>query len=411
MQKKIIPIVFALNDDFALFGYVACYTLIKHADQSYKYKIHIFETNLNRQNQEMLTSLSNDYVDICCIDVAERVADIPLRESLHLSVETYYRLFAPLFLQQYEKILYLDSDICVLSDVSKLFFCDLRDYPAGAVRDVPCHYLKMHSMEIGGLDVRKTFNAGVFLINTKIFEEEHIRDKCISLLLKDEKLSARKFIYADQDLLNVVLYNNVHFLSDAWNVQTQYASRLGELEDEYIERYSEALRQIKIVHYSGDHKPWLYPKEPWAEIFWDFAMEAGVEKDVLYAVIEAQKNRALRSDCFCNFQFPYERVPYGGRVVIYGAGVVGSTFINQIRQTKYCQVVLLIDRAADTFAGREICGEKVLGIKEVLVTEYDAVIVAIENNKYAKDAQIALEMLGVPRSKIVWDEYRKRNNR
>ena len=47
--------------------------------------------------------------------------------------------------------------------------------------------------------------------------------------------------------------------------------------------------------------------------------------------------------------FPFERVPRGARLVLYGAGEVGQWYLAQLRQTGYAQVIALSDQAWDRY--------------------------------------------------------------
>ena len=49
------------------------------------------------------------------------------------TVSTYFRLFAADVLTQYDRALYLDSDIVVLGDVGELFDMDIGDNLLGGV--------------------------------------------------------------------------------------------------------------------------------------------------------------------------------------------------------------------------------------------------------------------------------------
>ena len=115
-------------------------------------------------------------------------------------------MFIPLILPQCDKVLYLDSDMVILDDVAKIYDTDMEGKPSAAVPDVFSSILQEHSVEIGNLDYKKTFNAGVLLMDTKKFEEEKIREKCLRLLEEDYNRKIRKLIFADQDALNLVLY-------------------------------------------------------------------------------------------------------------------------------------------------------------------------------------------------------------
>lgn len=406
MDKRVVPIVMAVNNAYTYFGYIAIFSLIQHADSNTDYKIYVFATDMHEDNKNILESLTCENVEVRCVDISEYTKGVTLKASIHLSVETYYRLFIPVVLPQYEKILYLDADICVLANVAELFRCDLDGRPIGAVRDVYCGAIKKHSIEIGDLDYRKTFNAGILVMDTRKFEEERIRDKCLRILQEDYKRKIRKFIFADQDALNVVLYENVKILEDEWNVQSQFAWRPDALFDEYKERYFELLEKAKILHFAGDKKPWMYPELPKAEIFWETAQKTEIFRELLIELFGGVRKKADKMKCFDSFQFPYEKVAFGSRVAIYGAGVVGRSFMIQNSLTKYAEVVLWVDRNANNISDVEVSE-----VKEVINADYDSVIVAIDDEDIAVGIIDNLKAMGISANKIVWDEYKKNNNK
>ena len=406
MEKQVIPVVFAVNNDYTYFGYIAIFSLIKHIKSDALYRIYVFVTDVEEENRQLLESLSQDNVEIKCIDISEFTKDVVLKGSIHLSIETYYRLFIPIVLPQYEKILYLDSDICVLDDVAGLYSYGLNGCPIGAVSDVWCGHLKKHSLEIGDLDYTKTFNAGVLVMDTRRFEEEKIRDKCLEILHEDYKRKIRKFIFADQDALNVVLYEKACIVDDEWNVQSQFAWRPEILIGDYKDRYFGMLDRAKIMHFAGDKKPWMYPELPKADVFWDIAMETPIFRQLLDSIIDKVRKDADKLNCFDGFQFPYSKVPYGRRIAIYGAGVVGKTFIMQNLLTKYAEVTLWVDRNA-----KNLDDPEVRGIEELTGGGYDHLIIAIDDEDIAMQIKKNLLEMGISEDVIVWDRYLKNNNR
>lgn len=48
------------------------------------------------------------------------------------------------------------------------------------------------------------------------------------------------------------------------------------------------------------------------------------------------------------FVFPYNSVPAGSKIIIYGAGRVGHSFYNQLKITGFCEVIAIADREAET---------------------------------------------------------------
>ena len=405
-DKRVVPVVFALNNDYTYFGYVAIYSLIKNVKSDAIYRIYVFVTGVDKENQLLLESLSKERVEVKCLNISEYTQNVVLKESIHLSVETYYRLFIPAVLPQYERIIYLDSDICVLDDIAKILEIDISGKPVGAVRDVQCGTLEKHSKEIGNLDFRKTFNAGILVIDSKRFEEYHIREKCLSILYEDYKRDVRRFIFADQDALNVVLYEQIHFIDAEWNVQAQFAWRPYELKEEYKEEYFRLLEKARIMHFSGDRKPWLYPELPQSHIFWDMARDAQIDTKILGMIIKKAQEESDKLNCFRDFRFPYDAVRNDSKVIIYGAGIVGKAFVRQNRLTKYAKVVLWVDKRAE-----QIKEYDVVEVDQLFQVQYDYIIVAIDNEDLAIDICKELVEKGVEKEKIIWKNYKKDNNR
>ena len=49
------------------------------------------------------------------------------------------------------------------------------------------------------------------------------------------------------------------------------------------------------------------------------------------------------------YLFPYEKIPYGSKILIYGAGDVGQEYLRQMLITRYCDVVGFLDRAHEIY--------------------------------------------------------------
>ena len=406
MERPVLPIVFAANNSYSIFCYTAIFSLIENAGRKYFYHIYVFQTDISSDNCRMLEELSGENIKVECIDISAYTRNVNLKGSLHLSVETYYRLFIPCILQQYKKILYLDSDMCILSDVAELYECDLHGYAVGAAVDVSCNPLQIHSVDLGGLDCKKSFNAGVMLIDTFKFEEEKIRDKCLALLEKDYQRKIRKLIFADQDALNIVLYENYFVLDKRWNYQPQYLWRLQEVFEECRQEYIDDQHNAFIMHFAGDRKPWKYPELPKSDVFWKYAKKIPEFEKLIIGIMTETKADEGRLKCFDVFQFPYAEVPYQSRVVLYAAGTVGKAFYEQLKISRYAELVLWVDKEWEKLNNKF----PVESIEKIIETEYDYVIIAIDSGRIANEVREYLCQMNVSDKKIVWGEYRKNQN-
>ena len=400
MKNREIPVVFSVNDEYVLYGYIAIYSLIKCSREEYDYHIFVFVTNVSEENQRLLESLSTSNAIVRCLDISGIVADVHLESSIHLSVETYYRLFIPVILPDYSKVLYLDSDLVVLGDVSDLYNCDLKGKAVGVMQDVLCRNLCIHSREIGDLDYRETFNAGVLLMDTKRFEMERIRDKCLKLLGEDYKRKERKLVFADQDALNIVMYKNVTLLDAKWNCQYQYAWRVDEVDKEYRKQYLDDLDHAYIIHYAGTNKPWMCPLLPKADIFWDIAKETPVFLDLIEAVIDSSK-KSKKDVPAKRYVFPYDMVPFNSRIGLYGAGRIGKAFYSQITESMYAEITIWVDQNADAL-NDDLDVKTIDSIDDSI---FDYIVIAVKNSETAKEISELLMNKGVEKKKIVWKQY------
>ena len=77
------------------------------------------------------------------------------------------------------------------------------------------------------------------------------------------------------------------------------------------------------------------------------------------------------------FLFPFGKVKAGSRIIIYGYGKVGQSYLGQIKATKYCSVEYVVDKDAKQY--KDI-GIPIKEINELLVTiSYDYVVIANSN--------------------------------
>lgn len=114
-----------------------------------------------------------------------------------------------------------------------------------------------------------------------------------------------------------------------------------------------------------------------------------VEK--LSRTIERQKHARQKME----WRFPREKIPLGSKVIIYGAGDVGKSFVKQLAETNYCKVMLWTDKNYGKMESFVHSPEEIGGC------DYDFIVIAIFDDKISNSVAIFLEALGVERDKIV----------
>ncbi len=76
-----------------------------------------------------------------------------------------------------------------------------------------------------------------------------------------------------------------------------------------------------------------------------------------------------------NFLFPYELVPKGSNIIIYGAGKCGRSFLKQICDNHYCNVVAVVDKNYKNI--QKVYGIDVVSINDIYSIKHDFVVVAV----------------------------------
>ncbi|MCR4900705.1 MAG: glycosyltransferase family 8 protein [Treponema sp.] len=255
-----IPIFFASDNNYAPYLAVALKSLLSNASSDYFYKIHILTTKLDEEICTKLLKLKTDNSSIQIISLADEIEHIKNRFQLrdYYSIETYYRFFIPDLFPQYDKVLYLDCDITVLGDISNLYLTNISNFLVAAAQEqVMAHYKVFGDYVEKALDVKvkNYFNAGVLLMNTKMFRACRITQKFFKMM------SEYKFrVTQDEDYLNVICKDKVKKLNIGWNKMPFEETGFDNLD-------------LQLIHYNLGWKPWHYEGVLYEEYFWQYAQQ------------------------------------------------------------------------------------------------------------------------------------------
>lgn len=268
-EKRIIPIFFAIDDSYTPFLAVALQSLIDNASKEYNYLIKILHTNVQEENQKEIKKFESENVNIEYVDLSyyiEKVKDKLYTRDYYTNT-TYFRLFLPELYPQYDKVLYLDSDIIVVGDISELYNTEMGTNLVAAAPDDIIQYNKVFQdyaeLVVGVAKYQHYFNAGVLLMNLDELRKFKFQEKFLYLL---EKV---KFSVAqDQDYLNRLCKGRVTLVSHDWDVMP-YVNNETKPED------------IKLIHYNFAYKPWHFEDVTYNEYFWEYAKKTEFYEQIL----------------------------------------------------------------------------------------------------------------------------------
>ena len=272
VMKNLVPVFFSVNDAYAPFLAVTLASIRDNASRDYVYAVHILTDDITPANRLRLEALAREDFRIAFYPLAERLLRLPGVKKLQehcfeafASPTIYFRLFIPELFPQYDKALYLDADIVVPGDISRLYREPLGDKLVGAVADYSIQKIAPFMRYIDdyvGVDHANYVNSGVLLLNCRRLREEKLADRFLHWVGR----YGLETVAPDQDYLNVLCWNGIQYLDPSWNAMP-----------------SESITQLdnpQIIHFNLASKPWFNESVPYDEVFWKYAAVSGFEADI-----------------------------------------------------------------------------------------------------------------------------------
>lgn len=263
-DKKVIPVFFSIDDGYAPLLGVALESMLENASREYEYKVTVLINELSSSNKEKLKSIVGSKANLQFTSMGNRLASVVDGKSNRLRMDyftltIYFRIFISAMFPEYDKAIYLDSDIVVVDDISKMYGVDLGDNLIGAVNDFSIRDVPelVHFVENGvGIPILEYFNSGILLMNLKAMRDVKLEEKFLYLFNTYHFGS----VAPDQDYLNCMCNGRVTYLPYRWDVMPQKNKA-----DE---------KDISIVHYNLFKKPWLYKGVQYEDYFWRYAKDS-----------------------------------------------------------------------------------------------------------------------------------------
>ena len=254
-------------------------------------KFYVFNDDISSEWFQLMSKrlelLSSEIVNVKITNHSLRDYNLPLS---HLSYAAFFRYFIPQFVNE-DKVLYLDSDIIVRTNIDELFLEDITDYPLAAVADAL---------------VPSTFNSGVMLINVALWKQENVTERLLELTNEFHTST-----FGDQGILNKLFENRWYALDSSYNfmVGMDTVARNYQIDSWYIDSLK-LEDSAKIIHFTGD-KPWYQVnlnrfREDWwfyYSLEWsDIVMRKADFKKGLNSLIESQLYHTAIFTNTCNIE-------------------------------------------------------------------------------------------------------------
>ena len=251
-----IPIVVISDNNLAFSVGTLFVNLMETKKEDTFYELNLLVTpDFTEENLSRIKSIEDTYTNKCKINIIvmdDRFNDIT-NKTKHISNACAYKFCIPEKFPQYDKILYLDTDIIVFEDLEELYSVNPEDNYIAGVFSLH-HYLRRRELikllEIPNL--LKYVNAGVLIFNLDKIRKDNIVSEAVELIGKfDDSI--------DQHIWNKVCFPNIKLIEPKYNVTKTNDREYQKDEVGLLAFTPKELSQISspvIYHYTGAFKPW-----------------------------------------------------------------------------------------------------------------------------------------------------------
>lgn len=234
IKKNLVHIGYGIDNNYARCMATSIASICMN-NKECNFVFHIIGYNLSENTKRKIELLAEKY----CIEINIYEVNINFFKNLpvkeHIPVSTYFRLVFPLLLKDVDTLYYIDADVVCLKNANEFFKIDLDNNIVGAVEDI-VRVGSKRNLALGLKD-HIYFNAGVLIIDIKKWNDFNVLEKCLNKLNENPK----KFLYQDQDVLNLILTKKIKYLSKNFNCIS--ISNIG-------------FSDIVLLHFANQPKPW-----------------------------------------------------------------------------------------------------------------------------------------------------------
>lgn len=293
-----VAIALSFDEYFSPYASVTIQSIVELSNSANTYDIILLNDGISPRTKKMLESSFEglDNFSVRFVDCKSVFADKAYHVERGYRSVIYNRLVLPSILRNFEKIIYLDADIIMNSDIAELYSLQMGQNLIAAVRDLPmiAWASDPQNPEYDNI-VNKLkltvptnyINSGVLIFNVNRFNEE-LPFEFITTYIENHLLR-----WMDQDVFNKLCDTKILLLSQKYNVLTSLRDDESIIrssnESQLIYSYKEAMGDPKILHFISCSFLNIDNPPRWYEKYWRIA-----KKSPYYELLQLRALMALR---------------------------------------------------------------------------------------------------------------------
>lgn len=253
-EQQVIKVALITDENYFVPAIVTIKSLLSMTER----KVHIkcivtenFRNDLNKWAEEIADEFPNSQVEFLYFDDS-RLKNV--KTKWHISRAAYVKIYLPSILSQWDKCIFLDSDLLVNEDIGLLwdtFACNKETKELAAVWN-PGYYKDNKYM--GLADNEATFNSGIMIMNLHKMRENKATEKLETFIKKYNHLT----MLNDQAAFNAVYKKNWTALPLRWNVQFLFFAKSNRAIGIEKNELDQLRNNPAIIHFTTSSKPWKF---------------------------------------------------------------------------------------------------------------------------------------------------------
>lgn len=277
-MQQVVPVVLASDNNQVHAMATVMTSAVANANENTFYNFFcLLHENVTPENKERLTSVANNgrcAVNLVSMDKYFNDEKLSYNHSTGLAhtitTPTLYRLKIPSVLQQFDKIVYVDTDIVIRGDLTDLYNFPIQEnfiagVPATWANEKANRKKWMGRSKIPSMEYY--VNCGVLLMNLKAMRECGLEEKFFDFIQQHGFYG----LDGDQLVLNYTCHGRIAFLPCRYNVTASNIKHSSAMKAYYPQKaIDEAIGNPTIFHWTGADKPWKYYDVTLAHEWWQY---------------------------------------------------------------------------------------------------------------------------------------------
>lgn len=254
-------VLYATDENYVRHAAASMMSLLENNKAADELTVHILSMGISQKSHDSLCALAAPYgrkVEVYELGDISQWFDFSFNAG-GFAQSTLARLFmARVLPEAVERVIYIDCDTLVLDDLREMFQTDMGTNYLGMVAEPTANKGRRKQLDMP--DSQPYFNAGILLVNLKLWREENAEYQVLSFYRdKGGNLTA-----PDQDAINGAFVGRILELPPRYNygsVQIYYSWKAQKKISAPTPFMSEAdykrgTQKPAIIHFLGEERPW-----------------------------------------------------------------------------------------------------------------------------------------------------------